>query len=241
MGATFFWRSAAVTSTGNVREHNEDAVLELPNAGLWAVADGMGGHAAGDVASRMIVDALATLCACSRFSELVDTVEDQLTRVNERLFRAGQQAGATRGSTVVVLLAFGRYCLSLWAGDSRAYRLRSGTLNCVTHDHSAAQALLDDRILEPNSPALQNVGHVITRAVGGAHRLFLDVELRELADQDRYLLCSDGLYRELSEQRIVLALDAADPYAACKSLLTQALSGACADNVSAVVVQFTRA
>jgi len=104
--AAFTWRSASVTSQGNVRNHNEDAVLELPAAGLWAVADGMGGHNAGDVASRMIVEALCGVTRRERPSELLDDVEDRLCAVNDRLYRgslAGE--GGMCGSTVAALTA----------------------------------------------------------------------------------------------------------------------------------------
>ncbi len=239
--APFAWRSAAVTSQGNVRSHNEDAVLELPAAGLWAVADGMGGHNAGDVASRMIVEALCGVTRRERPSELLDDVEDRLMAVNEQLYRASidGQAGMS-GSTVAVLLAFGDHCLSVWAGDSRIYRCRAGVLECITHDHSEVQAMVDEGILDPAAAGLHSAQNVITRAVGGAEALYLDVELRELKHQDRYLLCSDGLYKELAEDQLAAHLTANDPEGACRALVKQALAGACSDNVSAVVVQFSR-
>src|SRR3954467_15673190 len=193
----FSWRSAAATSRGNVRGHNEDAILERPALGLWVVADGMGGHNTGDVASNMIVQALAGLAHHALPSAQLDEVEDRLRAVNETLYRESldNQAGMS-GSTIVALLAFERHCLSIWAGDSRAYRSREGALEQVTHDHSEAQELLDASGEQlPESMA----SNVITRAVGGAPELFLDIELRELRNHDRYLLCSDGLYKELSE------------------------------------------
>lgn len=239
--AAFAWRSAAVTSQGNVRTHNEDAVLELPAAGLWAVADGMGGHNAGDVASRMIVEALCGITRRQRPSELLDDVEDRLCAVNERLYRASLAGeGGMSGSTVAVLLAFGGYSLSVWAGDSRIYRCRAGRLSCITRDHSEVQAMVDEGVLDAAAAGRHASQNVITRAVGGGQDLYLDLELRALEDRDRYLLCSDGLYRELADDRIAAHLAANDPEGACRALLKEALAGTCSDNVSAVVVQFSQ-
>ena len=232
----FTWRSASATSRGNVRGHNEDSVLERPDLGLWVVADGMGGHNAGDVASNMIVQALAGVVRQTLPSAQLDEVEDRLRAVNAHLYRDSldNQAGMS-GSTIVALLAFERHCLSIWAGDSRAYRSRDGVLEQITRDHSEAQELLD-----ASGEALPEAmaSNVITRAVGGAQELFLDIELRELRNHDRYLLCSDGLYKELSDADMAHHMTGNDPEGACKALMKQALSGACSDNVSAIVVQF---
>ena len=232
----FSWRSSAATSKGNVRGHNEDAVLDRPEVGLWVVADGMGGHNAGDVASGMIVQALTTYMRGASPSAQFDAVEDRLREVNERLYRSSidNQAGMS-GSTIVALLAFERHCLSIWAGDSRVYRSRDGALEQITRDHSEAQELRDGG---HGDLAEATTSNVITRAVGGSQDLFLDIELRELRNHDRYLLCSDGLYRELSDADMAHHLTGNDPEGACKSLMKQALSGTCSDNVSVIVVQF---
>jgi type VI secretion system protein ImpM len=233
----FTWRSAALTSKGNVRGHNEDSILDLPAVGLWAVADGMGGHNAGDVASRMIVEALSSTVRRASASAFLDEVEDRLAEVNRQLYSASLENNAgMSGSTVVALLALEHHCLSLWAGDSRAYRSRGNTLVQITRDHSEVQELLDGGVLNAQSAAASNV---ITRAVGGGQELFLDIELRELRHNDRYLLCSDGLYRELAEEDMSRHLATNDPEGACKALMKQALGGVCSDNVSAVVVEFS--
>ncbi|MEJ1963379.1 MAG: protein phosphatase 2C domain-containing protein [Gammaproteobacteria bacterium] len=232
---SFSWRSSSATSKGNVRGHNEDAVLDRPEVGLWVVADGMGGHNAGDVASSMIVESLTQLVRLASPSAQLDAVEDRLREVNDRLYRTSldNQSGMS-GSTIVALLAFERYTLSLWAGDSRVYRSREGSLEQVTRDHSEAQEARDVGL----SDSVAMTSNVITRAVGGSQELFLDIELRELRNHDRYLLCSDGLYRELSDADMAHHLTGNDPEGACKALMKQALSGACSDNVSAIVVQF---
>jgi serine/threonine protein phosphatase PrpC len=236
----FTWRSASATSPGHVRAHNEDAVLELPAVGLWVVADGMGGHDAGDVASRMIVEAVCAIGRPRRLSELLDRVEDRLRAVNDRLYRSSLEHGrGMMGSTVAVLLSFESWCLSVWAGDSRIYCLRDRSLTCVTRDHSEVQALLDDGLIDPKTAAQHKAANVITRAVGGSAELYLDLELRSLRHGDRYLLCSDGLYRELSEIELIRQLTRADVGEACQALMSRALAGRCNDNVSVVVVEFS--
>jgi type VI secretion system protein ImpM len=233
----FTWRSSSATSTGNVRSHNEDALLDRPDVGLWVVADGMGGHNAGDVASNMIVQSLSGLTRRASPSAQLDEVEDRLREVNRELYQASldSQAGMS-GSTIVALLALERYCLSIWAGDSRVYRSRDGSVEQVTRDHSEAQEMRDGGMGDSPEALTSNV---ITRAVGGSEELFLDIELRELRNHDRYLLCSDGLYRELSDADMAHHLTGNDPEGACKALMRQALSGACSDNVSVIVVQFS--
>lgn len=234
----FTWRSASATSTGNVRSHNEDSILDLSASGLWVVADGMGGHNAGDVASRMIVSALSGMPRHATPSAQLDAVEDRLREVNDQLYRSSldDHAGMS-GSTIVALLALERHCLSIWAGDSRVYRSRDNLFEQITRDHSEAQELLDTGA-DARSAVSSNV---ITRAVGGSQELFLDIELRELRANDRFLLCSDGLYREISEADMAHHLTGNDPEGACKALMKQALSGTCSDNVSAIVVQFSGA
>ena len=231
----FSWRSASATSKGNVRGHNEDSILERSDVGLWVVADGMGGHNAGDVASSMIVQSLSDMKRLASPSALLDALENRLNEVNRRLYEASldNQAGMS-GSTIAALLVLERHCISIWAGDSRVYRNRDGSLEQVTRDHSEAQEARDGLVDSPGAAT----SNVITRAVGGSRDLFLDIELRELRNHDRYLLCSDGLYRELSEADMAHHLTGNDPEGACKALMHQALSGTCSDNVSVIVVQF---
>jgi type VI secretion system protein ImpM len=233
----FRWHSAAATAVGNVRTHNEDAILNLPSIGLWAVADGMGGHKAGDTASRMVVEALAAVSRHERLSVLVDEVEDRLQEVNGSLHRYAGGSGLS-GTTVTVLLALERHVISLWAGDSRLYRSRKGQLEQLTRDHSDTQEMLDDGLISSAELAGREPSNVITRAVGGAEELFLDIELSEIRDCDRFLLCTDGLYKELGPEDLGRHLSVRSPAKACQGLMRQALAGVCNDNISAVVVKF---
>jgi serine/threonine protein phosphatase PrpC len=238
MRASFEWNSASATSRGNVRQHNEDAVIELPEVGLWAVADGMGGHQAGDVASAAIASALASIRRHAQPSVLIDEVEDRLSEVNDRLYKESLARGAVIGSTIAMLVALERHAVALWAGDSRIYRARTGVLTQLTHDHSEIQQMIDEGSLAPEEASQHASANVITRAVGGAADLALDLRLSDLADEDAYLLCTDGLYRELSTSSLNQSLQRTKPGKTCRKLIDLALAGECRDNVSAVVVQF---
>jgi serine/threonine protein phosphatase PrpC len=232
----FSWVSASETTAGNVRQVNEDARLDLPAVGLWMVADGMGGHSAGDVASRMIAEGLGDFRPDPRPSVVIDDIEIRVNRVNRALYDLSLSKGAVSGSTVAVLVNFEKYVACLWAGDSRIYRLRGTALEQVTRDHSEVQELADSGQQVDGESA----SNVITRAVGGMAELALDLEIRELQDGDAYLLCSDGLYRELPDRDIAWHLRR-PPHEACAAMLEQALQGTCSDNVTAVAVKFRRA
>src|SRR5215475_8141484 len=133
----------SVTHAGRVRERNEDACLVRTDVGLWAVADGMGGHEAGDLASRIVVQSLDTI-------GMPDSAADLLTQCEERLFRANQQIlslsqerqGATVGTTAAVLLVRDGYYACIWAGDSRVYLVNGGGISQVSHDHSKLEELI---------------------------------------------------------------------------------------------------
>jgi serine/threonine-protein phosphatase Stp1 len=165
-------------------------------------------------------------------------VEDRLSEVNDRLYKESVARSAVIGSTIAMLVALERHAIALWAGDSRIYRTRSGALTQVTHDHSEIQQMIDEGSLTPEQAKQHASANVITRAVGGAAELALDLRLTDLADEDAFLLCTDGLYRELPDSTLNQSLQRRNPGKACKKLIDLALEGECRDNVSALVVQF---
>jgi len=232
------WRSAQQTHRGKRRRHNEDAVLCRTGASLWAVADGMGGHQSGEVASQAITSALAAVPLMGALSAQVDAVEDALLAVNDqlRLHAHGQGDGATVGSTVVTMVAEGELAAVLWAGDSRLYRLRDDCLVQITRDHNPISDLLDVGGVS-EAQALAAETNIITRAVGGQPRLFLDVAVFDVVPGDTYLLCSDGLYRdlELEDVAAILSRDALEP--AAEELLNRCLAGPATDNISLVIAR----
>lgn len=230
------WHSCAQSHPGARRKHNEDAVLARPEAGLWAVADGMGGHEAGEVASRRITDALAEIVPGACLSETVDRVDDALDAVNESLRRFSQEhcEGRIIGSTVVTMVTHAQVGVALWAGDSRLYRLRGGELRQITRDHNPIADLLDEGLVTEQD-AVESDTNVVTRAVGGQGALFLDVAVFDVQAADTYLLCSDGLYRELSAGEIGEGMSRSGLTEGVAELVDLCLTRGARDNVSVVL------
>ncbi len=230
------WQFALQTHPGNRRKNNEDAVLALPELGVWVVADGMGGHSAGDLASRAITETLANAKPRRSLVEMVDQIDDLLCDVNHQLRDHGSThlRGRTIGSTVVALLATESVGVALWAGDSRLYRLRHGQLSQITRDHNPIGDLLDDGLITEQTAASRET-NIVTRAVGGHGQLHLDVAVFDICLGDTFLLCTDGLYRELKHQQIRDLLDEDSVDASAARLVAECLAIGARDNVSVVV------
>jgi serine/threonine protein phosphatase Stp1 len=229
------FESMGSSHQGTVRSRNEDAFLDRADVGLWAVADGAGGHGAGDVASAAVVGALADLPPGLSASEMLAQVRLRVGEVHADLQRRGA-ATADRdlvASTVVVLLARGTHFACLWAGDSRAYVLRDGNLCQVTRDHSVVQEMVDAGSLAAEDAEKHPQANIITRAVGAEHPLELDKVSGRILPGDRFLLCSDGLFKALAERDIESRLRAGD---GSDGLVAAALAAGARDNVTAVVV-----
>ncbi len=234
----FVWRSAEETHCGKRRENNEDAVLSRPEVGLWAVADGMGGHHAGELASRAVAGALGELSLTGNLTDDVDAVEDTLVGVNDelRMLARTRGTGNTIGTTVVAMLATGSTGVALWAGDSRLYRLRGSRLEQVTRDHNPVSDLLESGTVS-EADALAADTNIITRAVGGQPDLYLDIAVFDVDPNDTFLLCSDGLYRELPNVEMTVQLQCDEVEDIVARLLGRCLEGAARDNVSIVVAR----
>ena len=233
------WQSCGQTDVGLVRQINEDALLDRPEAGIWAVADGMGGHSAGDVASEMIVTALARLKPANDLSTLVEFAEHQLLGVNEQLQALSRERRQIIGSTVVCLLAVGDYAAFLWAGDSRLYRLRDGELVRLTADHSKVEEYVRHGIITREEAQNHPDGNLITRAVGAAEALFLECNMTALKAGDRYLLCTDGLDKHVRDEDIAETLRTHELRLAARELIELALRGGATDNVTLCAVEIT--
>ena len=231
------WRLASLAAThpGAVRPRNEDALLERPDIGLWVVADGAGGHGAGDVASNAIVEALKAVPPGLAAAELLAQVRLRLTAVHQDLQEEAARRGPGRilASTVVVMLARGDHFAMLWAGDSRAYLLRQGTLSRVTKDHSLVQELVDQGTLREEEAESHPQANVITRAIGAHGELELDKVSGRIVEGDRFLLCTDGLFKTMAEAEIAAMLGAG---ADVQAIVTEAVGRGARDNVSAIGV-----
>jgi protein phosphatase len=237
-GNYFEWISSSLTHVGCVRKLNEDACLELTDRQLWVVADGMGGHRAGDVASRTIIDYSRNVPYDQTFSVFVENVENQLVAAHQALNALGRKLGQIAGSTVVALLGHGRHGLVMWAGDSRAYLFRQGGLRRVSRDHSFVEELLAVGGISPEEALSHPRANVITRAVGYGNDLYLDMDMFELFHGDIILLCSDGLYKELEENTICSIIHRHySPAMIARDLVNVCIERGARDNVTVVVVK----
>ena len=236
MMQTIRCRAAGVTDPGLVRSANEDAMLLRDDAGLWVVADGMGGHKDGEVASGMIVSEMAVAPMTGAFDVDLETLADVLHRANAAIYDMGQQTGGRAGSTVVVLLVQGARLGCLWAGDSRIYLLRERLLVQLTRDHTQVQEMADRGLLQPHDVKGHPMGHLITRAVGVEPELLVDAVVDDLQPGDVILLCSDGLHGVADETEIAAILAGRNADAASAALVELARQRGAPDNVTAVCV-----
>jgi serine/threonine protein phosphatase PrpC len=227
--------SHGLTHVGLVRRRNEVAFLDRPELGLWAVADGMGGHAEGDYASARIVAALEPP---GEIGEFIAAAAGHLREVDAELRARASRRGnfaAAIASTVVALFAQADEIAVLWAGDSRAYRWRNGEFGQLTVDHSHVQELVEAGLLRAEEAALHPQSHIVTQAIG-AGRLEFGIRREALVAGDRFLLCSDGLTNMVGDRDIAREIAAAPPRIAAERLLDRVLARGAVDNATVVIV-----
>ena len=243
--AALRFTSHALTHIGLVRQRNEDAFLDRPDLGFWAVADGMGGHQAGDFASASIVTALGAIQPPQELGQFLDAAAAELAAVDVALQARAAKLGPTAviASTVVTLMAKADEFACLWAGDSRLYRWRrgeppreqTGELRQLTTDHSKVQEMVDAGLLRPEDAHGHPYSNIVTRSIGGGR-----LEFGRLRDRiepgDRFLLCTDGLTNMVADAEIAQELSAAPPREAALRLRDHVLARGAADNVTIVIV-----
>lgn len=230
---------ASRTNVGLKRKINEDSILVETERGLWVVADGMGGHDAGEIASSMVTDALRCLPESGDLDEIASAAVDALRQVNRELIdlaRAGEGT-QTIGTTVVGLAIADGSFRCFWMGDSRAYLLRDGAISRVSHDHSLVQNLVDAGMLKPEEAETHENANLITRAVGVSEIVEVDIVSGEARPGDQFLLASDGLTRVVPDEEIAAELQRASPDAAAERLLDTVLARGAPDNVSLIIAK----
>ena len=228
---------AAFSDRGSVRAVNEDSFVANTSAGVWAVADGMGGHARGDRASQRIAEEICAIEPAADLAASMAETSAAVLRANHAILAESQTYGARMGSTVVCLVLHdGGYGL-IWQGDSRCYLLRQGGLRQLTRDHTQVQDLVDRGALSAQEALSHPMSHVLTRAVGVEESMDMDRITGEIEAGDTFLLCSDGLYGTLSLGEIETLLSQYPPHEAATKLVARCLEVGADDNVTALVVQ----
>lgn len=229
------------THVGLKRKINEDSVFVNTEHGLWAVADGMGGHEAGEIASTMVTDALRRLPIVPDIDELAAQAVRALGQVNRELINLAnsreRERQSTIGTTVVGLAIANGHFRCFWLGDSRAYRYREGVITRVTRDHSLVQTLVDAGMLEPEEADGHADANVITRAVGAAETIEVDTVGGDARPGDQFLLASDGLTRMVRDDELAAELERGPPARAADRLIETVLERGAPDNVSLIVVK----
>ncbi len=228
------WESVGRSDVGLVRKANEDAYYHSTDQCIWAVADGMGGLARGDYASGVVAEAFVHFGKSSNLAASIRDLETRLRAAHANCRSSFE--GERVGSTVAAMLSYGQYSFFLWAGDSRVYRLRGGQLKQMTKDHTVAQGKFERGELSANKVASHPGAHVLTRAVGVHQTLHLDLDYETAEQGDRFLICSDGLYNDLTRSEMQQFLQCADAQTALDGLIDCALEKGGSDNITAIII-----
>ena len=232
---------SSVTHAGKVRVRNEDSCLVRTDTGLWAVADGMGGHEAGDLASRILVESLNAIEQPEAALDLLEQCETQIFRANQQIVDLSRaRDGATIGTTAAVLLVRDKHYACVWAGDSRVYLISGGGIKQLSRDHTEVEELVAAGTLS-REDAKNWPNNVITRAVGVAEDLELEIVSGSADPGDIFVICSDGLTKHLRDDEILQYAAGRNARAACEAMLELALERGGFDNVTAVVVRLMAA
>lgn len=242
---------AALSDTGRVRQHNEDSLLVRPDKRLFAVADGMGGHVAGEVASALAVSTLEEAVTDADGGETAEGLADRLVRAvqraNERILERGRREPSTRGmGTTLTVVGFpaspdGNVCALAHVGDSRAYRYREGRLQLLTRDHTWVQDEVDAGRLHPDEARGHPYANVLSRVLGLPDLAGVEAGVIELDPGDVLLLCSDGLTAMMDDAAIEEVLARHDDLdAAAAALVEGANRHGGIDNITVVLLRAAR-
>jgi protein phosphatase len=234
--------TGAATHVGKIRQQNEDSYLVLAESGVWAVADGMGGHSAGDLASSTLVGELRRIPPPSSAADLLADCEARIVDANSWLRKVSEErAGHVIGTTVAVLLVYEEFFACIWAGDSRIYRIRQSSIEQISVDHTEVQELLAEGKLTAEEARSWPRRNVITRAIGTDDDLELELTNGTLDDGDIFVICSDGLTTHVEDREILALAKNYPAQRACDFLIKMTLDRGATDNVTVVIVRFGNA
>ena len=235
--------SHGVTHTGHVRNKNEDAILVHDDENVWIVADGMGGHSAGDFASQTITNNLSLFKQHASLDDSILLLEENILNSNNIIRKKSHKLGrnATIGSTVVCAYVWRNFLFVLWAGDSRLYRYRDHQLDRLTEDHSYVEELVRMGKLEARDAEEHPAANVVLKAVGIDDHLCIDFEYFEMQHGDIYVICSDGLYKDMEETKIAPIIESHSENMSelSEALLKASLDAGGTDNTSIITMKIT--
>jgi serine/threonine protein phosphatase PrpC len=232
---------SGITHTGRVRTRNEDSFICLPEQELWVVADGMGGHEAGDFASQTITEQAEKFSRQPTLESSILLLEENFLHSNQLIREKAQKLGkqTTIGSTVASLFTWKNLAFTLWAGDSRIYLYREQNLQRLTEDHSFVEELVRMGKINAEEAEEHPAANVVLNAIGIEDNLIIDMEYYEIRHNDIFILCSDGLYKDLSDDKIAALLEA--PHQTLEhlnqSLVDAALQVGGNDNCTVILVK----
>jgi len=239
--SAFALQAAERSHVGAVRKVNEDAMVSRPEIGLFAVADGMGGHGSGDVASAKVAAALAGAPAPRSAPAFLADFESRIVAANAQMRALARANGAHLiGTTLAALLIHDAHYACVWCGDSRVYLLREGELTRLTRDHSEVQDLLDRGLLDEDEARVWPRRNIVTRALGVSETPELEIVDGPVRAGDRFLLCSDGLTGHVADPELRSLMAVADLASAARALIDLTLQRGARDNVTVVLVACDR-
>jgi len=231
------WHGTTYTDTGLIRSLNEDSVLEKNAEQLWAVADGMGGHSAGDYASQHVVNTLTSYQRSKFTGHCLSSHDRAIEGANSHLIeKAMVERSGVIGCTLASLIIEKGWAICSWSGDSRIYRLRNGKLKLLTQDHSQ-ECEFEDRNIYSHGNQIPTDSQALIAAIGGEKETYLERAWYGTEKSDQYLLCTDGLYKEANDTEIEqLMNDAATSTDAIKGLVAVYHERGARDNIGLVHV-----
>lgn len=230
---------AGATDTGRQRDHNEDTFALAPELGIAVLADGMGGHNAGEVASQLAVDTTLAILGQTRGLAARDRLETAVMAANATIREKAAESSRYKdmGTTLVAVLLDRQSLAVAHVGDSRLYRLRRGELVALTRDHSLLQEFIDKGLYTPEEARQKVARNILTHALGLEDTTRIDITEHPLQAGDRYLLCSDGLYEMMSDPEISALLGRPLPLPdICTALIELANAKGGKDNITVIVI-----
>ena len=236
MNTSVAFETGVASHVGKLRGENEDSYFANPS-GLWAVADGMGGHEAGRFASSTVVESLSQIAAPGSAADLLAQCRARVADAHNTVAALAAERKTQMGTTLAALLAYGGNYACVWSGDSRIYLVRDGVIGLLSKDHTEAQDLVDRGVLTADEARTWPRRNVITRAIGIGTEPELDVHYGQFAPEDVFVLCSDGLTGHVADDEIHRSVTAHLPQQACDALVALALDRGGTDNVTVLVVR----